>query len=110
MVGFPGTWLRREGLEPHRCEIISVAGESMEPTLPDECSILVDRASRDLEDGRVFVISTGDGLIAGRAVRQKSGNWLLESDNPDKKKWPTMAWPADAGIVGEVRWVWHSLP
>ena len=110
MIGFPRTWLNREGLEPHRCEIIGVAGESMEPTLPDECSILVDRARRNLEDGKVFVISTGDGLIAGRAVQQKSGNWLLESDNPDKKKWPTMAWPADARIVGEVRWVWHSLP
>lgn len=81
----------------------------MEPTLPDGCSILVNHESTDLEDGKVFVIRSGDELLVRRALRHKTGGWLLDSDNPDKRRWPTMAWPHE-GSVGEVRWVWHSLP
>lgn len=108
-IMFPIAWLRREGLDARRCEIISVVGESMEPTLPDGCSILVNRESTKLEDGKVFVIRSGDELLVRRALKHKTGGWLLNSDNPNKRTWPTMAWPHGKS-VGEVRWVWHSLP
>ena len=108
-IRFPIAWLRREGLDARRCHIMGVVGESMEPTLPDGCSILVNGENRDLEDGKVFVIRTGDELLVKRTLKHKTG-WLLSSDNPDKRTWPTMAWAGNEQAVGEVRWVWHSLP
>ena len=39
-----------------------------------------------------------------RAGKSRAGNWQLVSDNPDKKEWPTLRWPADAEVIGEVKW------
>ena len=70
----------------HECRVIRVLGDSMEPTLADGCSILVDRAGRDGVD-----------------------DWRLVSDNPDKQAWPTLHWPDDAPVIGEVRWVGRTF-
>ena len=107
---FPTRWLRREGLNEQQCRIIRVVGESMEPTLPDGCSILVNHEVTEPELGKVFVIRAGHELIVRRTLQLRSGRWVLASDNPDTKTWPTRPWPTDAVIIGEVRWVWHSLP
>ena len=109
-VKFPSLWLRREGLHARSCRIMQVVGESMEPTLPDGCLILVNRSSRDLEDGKVFVVDTRDELIVRRALKHSSEGWLLSSDNGDKTTWPTVPWAEGGRVVGEVRWAWFSLP
>ena len=103
---FRRDWLDRRGLDPARCAVIGVTGESMEPTLPDGCSILVDRARTRRRRGRVYVLRTGDGLIAKRAGKDEGGGWLLESDHP---AWEPVPWPDDAEILGEVIWTARSL-
>lgn len=103
---FRRDWLDRRGIDPARCAVIGVTGESMEPTLPDGCSILVDRARTRRRRGRVYVLRTGDGLIAKRAGKDDGGGWLLESDHP---AWEPVPWPDDAEVVGEVVWAARSL-
>ena len=93
-------WLRSHALDPNLCEVISVSGNSMEPTLPDGCSILVDRGSTDLRDGRLFVVQTGHGLAVGR-VRAINENWILVNDNRESA--PAPLDPSDV-VIGEVRW------
>ena len=107
---FPTRCLRREGLNAQQCRIIRVVGESMEPTLPDGCSILVNQEVSEPEDEKIFVIRAGDELIVKRTLQLRSGRWAVASDNPDTKTWPTRPWPTDAVVIGEVRWVWHTLP
>ena len=99
-LAFQRTWLKRHAIDPQHATVISVAGDSMEPTLPDGCSILVDHRRRTRRRGRIYVLQTDDGLIVKRAGREKSG-WQLISDNP---YWPPAPWPGAARIVGEVRW------
>ena len=77
----------------------------MEPTLVDGCSILVNHASRRRRIGRIFVVRTNDGLVVKRAGKDRAGAWQLVSDNPNKQAWPTVGWPADAPVIGEVKWV-----
>ena len=101
---FRRTWLARHGLVARSCRVIEVAGESMEPTLVDGCSILVNHASRRRRLGHIYVVRTEEGLVVQRAGRDPAGVWQLVSDNPDKLTWPNRPWPADAVIVGEVRW------
>jgi phage repressor protein C with HTH and peptisase S24 domain len=72
----------------------------MEPTLPDGCSILVDRSSTELRDSRIFVLRTADGLVVKRA-RSEDGRWVLAGDNPD---WVPAPLADDDSVVGEVRW------
>ena len=76
----------------------------MEPTLVDGCSILVNHAIRRRREGGIYVVRTGDGLIVKRDGKDSDGSRLLVSDNPDKRAWPTLPWPDDAAVLGEVRW------
>ena len=97
---FRRDWLDHHGIDTTQCVVIGVRGESMEPTLPDGCSILVDRARRRRRDGGIFVLNTGDGLIVKRLG--KSGRrWQLVSDH---EKWEPLPWPREAEVIGEVRW------
>ena len=43
---FRHEWLSSQGLVANRCSIIGVMGESMAPTLPEGCVILLDRNRR----------------------------------------------------------------
>ena len=62
---FRREWLARHRLPADECRVIQVLGESMEPTLVDGCSILVNQASRRRRVGRIFVVRN-----RGRARRQ----------------------------------------
>lgn len=103
-VAFQRSWLTRHGLPVDECVVIRVAGESMEPTLPDGGAILVDRSRRRRRAGRIFVVRTEDGLIVKRLGKSTTGAWQLVSDHPDKTAWPTRPWPAAAEVIGEVKW------
>ena len=82
----------------------------MEPTITDGASILIDLQSRLRRNGRIYVIRIGnDELIMKRAVRDPEAGWLIVSDNPDKKTYPTQPWPDDASIVAEMKWHGQSF-
>ena len=98
---FRSEWLSRKGLVADQCAIISVAGESMEPSLPDGCVILIDRNRTRRRSGQIFVVRTEDGLIVKRLGKDEQGNWQLLSDHED---WEPAPWPEDAVIIGEVKW------
>ena len=98
---FRHEWLSRHGLIADRCRIIGVIGESMEPTLPDGCVILLDRNRTRRREGQIFVVRTEDGLVVKRAGKDKKGNWQLLSDHPE---WKPVSWPKDAVVIGEVKW------
>ena len=106
-LAFQRKWLDRHKLDATRCTVIGVAGESMEPTLPTGCSILVNHAQKRRRKGRIFVVRTDDGLVVKRAGRNKSGGkWLLESDHP---AWESTPWTDDTEVIGEVRWMARTL-
>lgn len=43
-------------------------------------------------------------------MHDKDVGWLLVSDNPDRRAWPMYQRQHGQEIIGEVRWVWYSLP
>ena len=80
-IKFPALWLHREGLNPAQCRIVRVAGEAMEPALPDGCSILVNREQPERRHGKVFVVRVGeDERIVRRALENPEAVWLMASD------------------------------
>lgn len=104
-VWFRRDWLDSHGLDPTQCMVIAVRGESMEPTLPDGCSILVDRQRKRRRDRGIFVIDTEDGLIVKR-LGKEGRRWLLISDH---EAWPAEPWPPGAQPVGRVIWMARTL-
>ena len=104
-ISFQQDWLNRNDINALQSVIIKVQGESMEPTLPAGCSVLVDRSRRERQDGCVYVLRTEDGLVVKR-LSQQGGHWRLLSDNP---VWVPVAWTPETEIIGEVRWTARVL-
>ena len=101
LLWFRNDWLLSHSIDPEQSNIISVRGESMEPTLPDGCSILVDRERREPQEGRIYVMRTEDGLVVKRLGLDEEGRWEIRSDCPD---WGVTAMSPGTEIIGEVRW------
>ena len=100
-ASFPYDWLNSKGLDPARCSVIGVVGDSMEPALTDGCSILVNRATRRRRVGKLYVLLTGyEGLVVKRAGKDEDGNWLLMSD---REAYPPVPWGDDDTLIGEVK-------
>ena len=99
-VWFRRDWLDGHGIDPTLSVVISVRGESMEPTLPAGSKILVDRTRTRRRAGRIFVVTTDEGLVVKRLER-RGRQWFLASDHPS---WEPVPWPPEAEVVGEVRW------
>lgn len=105
---FRQDWLQHNAIDPAQCNVISVSGESMEPTLPDGCSILVDRSQgrKRRRNGRIFVMRTGDGLVVKRGQKDENGDWQIVSDHP---AWAPVPWADETKVIGEVRWYGVTL-
>lgn len=101
-VWFRRDWLEWHGLDSARCAVIGVRGESMEPTLPDNDSILVARSRTGWRHDHIYALRAEDGLIGKSAGVIENGSRLLVSDHPAREP---VLWPQDAELVGEARWV-----
>ena len=106
LLWFRNDWLLSHSIDPEQSNIISVRGESMEPTLPDGCSILVDRERREPQEGRIYVMRTEEGLVVKRLGLDEEDRWELRSDSPD---WQTTLMSHGTEIIGEVRWYGVTL-
>ena len=99
-IPFRKDWLRSHSIDPAQADVVQVSGDSMEPTLPDGCSILVDRSRRELQPKRIYVLRNEDGLVVKRVDRNRDGWWVM-SDNPE---WAPLFLTEDTDVIGEVRW------
>ena len=100
------TWLDRHRLDAAQCAIVRMRGESMEPTLNDGSTILINRSQRRRRLGRLFAVRTDDGLVVRRLRKGPGGDWLLVGDRPDREP---RSWPASAEILGQVRWATRTF-
>ena len=101
LLWFRNDWLRDHSIDPKQANIIGVRGPSMEPTLPDGCSILVDRKRREPHDDRIYVMRIEEGVVVQRLRQDDRGWWQVVSDNQD---WDDVPMLYGTEIIGEVRW------
>ncbi|SFR87131.1 S24 family peptidase [Sphingomonas jatrophae] len=104
-IALDAAWLRQ--LAPHGTAdlaLLSVEGDSMEPTLHDGDEIIVDAAAtrRPLADG-IWVLRHDDALLVKRLARAAAGGIVIISDNrayPPSGPHP----PAALRLIGRVIW------
>lgn len=103
-LAFPPDYLRKlTSSSPANLAIISVKGESMEPTLLDDDIVLVDMSKTHMGFEGLFVIRHNETLLVKRAgMSPKNGHVTLLSDN--KAYPPVEASLADLSVVGKVLW------
>ena len=106
-VWFRRDWLDERELDSTQCVVISVSGESMEPILPNGCSILVARQHQKRRAGCIYVVNTPTGMVV-KWLDKQGDAWMLISDNP-APEWSPQAWSPEAEVEGEVVWMAQNL-
>ena len=104
-VPFREDWLRRHGLNPDRCRVIEVVGDSMEPTIENGAVILVDFQRTTRRRDKIFAVRTDDGPVVKRLGRDERGWWLVS----ENEAYAAHPWPADAAVLGQVMWTGRTL-
>lgn len=108
-LAFRAEWVREMGLDMARCAALSVRGDSMEPTLADGDTILVDLSQRDGADG-IFCLRVGDTLLVKRVQHRLDGSLSVISDNPAYS--PELLHPGEQSafeVLGAVVWAGKTL-
>lgn len=98
---FRRAWLARRGLNPIKLLALDVQGMSMYPGLKPGDTVLVNTASTEMKDGKVFAVNYEGEAVIKRLVRD-AGQWWLVSDNPDQATYPRKLCDEHSIIVGQV--------
>lgn len=61
---------------------VTVAGDSMEPTLGDGDVIIVDTARTAIDASGIYVVELAGDMLVKRVQRRMDGSLVLKSDNP----------------------------
>lgn len=103
-LAFPPSYLKRiTSTDPRNLTIISVKGDSMEPTLSDDDIVMLDMSKTSLGYEGLFVIRIYDVLHVKRLSHSRPGRVLVISDNRDKYP-PREHALEDIEVVGKVLW------
>ena len=103
-VRFRRDWLRAHNLRAADLALLDAAGNSMEPTIRDGDSVLVDESRTEPVHGRIFALSTTDGPLVKR-LRRRRGRWWADSDHEDHKPRPVFQ---EDRLLGLVVWWAHT--
>ncbi len=103
-VKFRTSWLREHHLRANDLFLVDVLGDSMEPTICDGDSALVDETHRSPRSGKIYALRTGDGPLVKR-LRKRDHRWWADSDNDKYEPQPL---DDVARILGRVVWWAHT--
>lgn len=109
-LAFKSGWI--EKVLKSSCEhlfLLDVAGHSMEPTLYEGDTVLVDGSRRDLQDDGIYVFRIDHGMVVKRVERHIGGKILIMSDNPRYQPYCYEPEEKDQLIVGRVVWYARTL-
>ncbi len=104
-LAFPANYLQTlTTSNPKNLSIISVKGDSMEPTILDNDIVLLDRSKTDLNFDGLFVLRFGDALHIKRIGRASAKNYVtILSDNRELYP-PIQSAITEIEAVGKVLW------
>ena len=106
-LAFRRKWLRFRGLHEKNLVVVFAKGDSMEPTISDNNTIMVDTSDNVPQDGRMYVIRVDDHLLVKRTQIVPGQGVQLISDNKDYPPMLVKLGNADTTIefVGRVVWI-----
>jgi phage repressor protein C with HTH and peptisase S24 domain len=110
MVPFPRAFLRSIGVSPTSANIVTVAGDSMEPTLSAGDDLIVDTSVKRIKAEALYVLILDGEVVVKRAQRRVNGSILITSDNdryPPEEVTPEAA--RTLHVAGRVVWFGRSI-
>ena len=109
---FRRSFLHEVGTTPNSSLIVTVKGNSMDPTLRDRAVLLVNTAAKTVMNGQIYAFRRDGELFVKRLHRTKEGDLLAVSDNPDREQYPDITIPVydqDFEIIGRALWMGTKL-
>ena len=103
-VKFLKSWLRDHRLRAKDLFLADVLGDSMETTIYDGDSALVDESRTSPRSGKIYALRTGEGPLVKR-LRKRDHRWWADSDNEEYEPQPL---DDRARIMGRVVWWAHT--
>ena len=101
-MAFKREWLKRMGLELLKLALVTVKGDSMDPTLADGDVVLVDLRQTDITDGAIHVLRSDSGVLIKRLQLGLDNQVIVRSDN---KIYSALETTRDKlNVVGRVVW------
>ena len=81
-LAFRSEWVRNAlDVSVKALALISVKGDSMEPTLSNGDLILVDTSTQKIDDNAIYVLRFNGSLLVKRIQRKFDGSVVIKSDN-----------------------------
>lgn len=80
-LAFRRNWLKSRGFEEKELAIVWAKGDSMEPTIHNNDTLVVNIGRNKPLDGNIYIFRNGDNLFVKR-YQNALGAWRLISDNP----------------------------
>lgn len=106
-LAFRRDWLRQEGLSATSLAAIRAEGDSMEPTIPNGETLLIDTSQRSITGNAVYALRLGDHRYAKRLQRLIDGSIRVSSDNSAYREELIQPDQVDQlAVIGKV--VWHG--
>ena len=105
-LAFRRNWLRFRKLSAGDLAVVFAHGDSMEPTINNGNTILVDMSDKKLKDGSIYVLRFGEYLYAKRLQQRFDGSVCLISDNKEYDDQIVKSDELDQlAIIGKVVWI-----
>ena len=106
-LAFRRNWLKFRGLNEKELVVVFAKGDSMEPTISDNNTIMVDTSDAVPQDGRMYVIRVDGHLLVKRTQIVPGQGVQLLSDNKDYPPMLVKMIEGDESIqfIGRVVWI-----
>lgn len=105
-LAFRYKWLKYRGFNEKDLVVVFAKGDSMEPTITNNNSLLIHTKFQSIQDGGIYVIRQDDTLLVKRVQRLLDGDLKLISDNT---AYEPMVLTKDSfeslNVVGQVVWI-----
>ena len=100
-ISFMQNWFDENGYTPERLIAIKVKGQSMEPTMSEGDTVVINTADVVPEDGITFAVNYEGEPVIKRLLRDNS-EWFLSSDNPDQRRYSKKRCDEHCIIIGRI--------
>ncbi|WP_238897935.1 LexA family transcriptional regulator [Achromobacter xylosoxidans] len=108
-LAFRADFLRTVGAGPENSVSVTVDGSSMEPTIPDGSTVLINMRAKSILPGKIYAFRLDGQLLIKRLYHDSRGTVMARSDNPEFDDLRISDDCADFEILGRAFWMGAKL-
>jgi phage repressor protein C with HTH and peptisase S24 domain len=103
-------WLKHRGLNEKDLVMVFTKGDSMEPTISDNNTLIVDTSDTEPQDGGIYAIRNDGHLLVKRTqVAVGQGVWLISDNKEYKEQLVRFEDTLDLDVIGRVVWIGKDI-